>query len=345
MAPVTEDLVHRCLAHLSALPFVERAVLHTRSLADDLDGSVELDTLDGRETLPCEVRRGHLGRESAEHLAHIQTRHPGLIVLAPAVGREIGDLFERSGVNFVDAAGNCSLRIGRRYVARIQGRAAAKRAVVDRGIRAPGYRVLFALLVKTDLVAAPSRDLASAVGVSPQTANDMRRRLVEGGLLLEARGHRDWAPGRRKDALASWLEGFATTLAPSLLIGRFRAMERDPEALERRIEPVLDAACTWRYGGGAAAARLTEHYRGDTTLIYTLDAPTDLPARLRLVPDPRSGPIVLARAPGVVAFESPGARSVHPLLAYADLLSDGGDRAREAAAELHRRYLVELETA
>src|SRR3954451_5359187 len=107
-------------------------------------------------------------------------------------------------------------------------------------------------------------------------------------------------------------------------------METAPDKLEQRIEPLLDAACDWRYGGGAAGMRLTTYYRGDRTVLYTQKPPADLPTRLRLVRD-ASGPIMIMRVPGRLAFESPAARCVHPLLAYADLLAEGHERASEAA--------------
>ena len=51
--------------------------------------------------------------------------------------------------------------------------------------------------------------------------------------------------------------------------------------------------------------------------------------------------MTLVQAPGPRAFEGPNAEVVHPLLVYADLLAEGHDRAREAAAEIYETYLAE----
>jgi hypothetical protein len=67
-------------------------------------------------------------------------------------------------------------------------------------------------------------------------------------------------------------------------------------------------------------------------------------SRLRLVRD-ASGPVSLLHIPGRAAFDSPDSRCVHPLLAYADLLAEGHDRAREAAGELHARFLMSAKEA
>jgi len=335
------SLIEDCLAQMRKLPFVKTATLEAAGdrAPGAPDACIALVTPTGREVLPCVVRGARLGRETAELLIHQAWPRPGTVVLARAVGREIGDLFAGVGLQFVDSLGNCYLRLGDRYLARIQDKAPPVRSPRDRGLRAAAYRVLFALLAKPVLLDAPVREIARAVEVSPQTASNVLQVLAERGLILHGRGHRRWAPGRRDDALATWIAGFRSVLAPSLVVGRFRAQETDPRELERRIEPLLDALGEWRYGGGAAATRLTHHFRGDRTVLYFREPPPDLQARLRLTRDPR-GPIAVFRAPGTVAFESPDPRSVHPLLVYADLLSEDDERAREAAGVVHERLLA-----
>lgn len=336
-----DEFIDQCLGNLRALKFVKSAEVVARLKDDEpsLDARLALETAEAKHVLPCEIHRTHLGRENAQLLIHIANRHPGLMIFAPTIGRELGDLFEKAGVNFVDIVGNCNVNLGNRYFARIQGRTANEIARKDRGLRAPAYRVLFALLVRPELLNGSSRAIAAEADVSPQTANELRQWLAKQSLILAGRGRRRWAPGRQKDALSLWLAGYTTTLAPSLIIGRYRAIERDASEFEQRIEPLLDATCEWRYGGAAAAMRLTNYYRGDRTVLYVRDAPPDLWSRLRLVRD-ASGPISLLHIPGRPAFDSPDPRCVHPLLAYADLLAEGHDRAREAAGELYTRFLA-----
>lgn len=335
-------LVSKCLEQLEALPFVRRAALDTDSREGGLDGRLTITTPTGKVVLPCEIKRSHLRRESAQLLPPLSARHPGLIVLAPLVGRDLGDILESKGVNFVDAVGNCHVRLGDQYVSRVQGRSPEERAPEDRALRAPAYRALFAFLARPELLAASTRTVAALTDISPQTVSDLRNRLVHQGLVLEAGVGRRWTPGRRKHAMDLWLAGFSSTLKASLVLGRYRAKERDPRDLEQRIESELDALCEWRYGGGAAAMRLTKYYRGDTTLIYLRQPPSDLTSRLQLVRD-TAGPLTLLHAPGSVAFEGPDPHCVHPLLVYADLLAENDERASEAATEVYERFLGEMD--
>jgi hypothetical protein len=338
-AAETAEYLHR----LRELPFVRAAKLVNSAGGRPCERRILLKTPNREFQLALEFYSSRLNRDSTQLLAHRAERD--LMVFTPVVPGELGDVLERAGINFVDLAGNCYLRLGERYVARIQGRrtpAVLKRLPSggDRGLRAPAYRVLFGLLVEPNLMNASARAIAAAADVSPQTANDLRNWLLDKGFLVAARKHRHWAPGQRRRALTLWLSGYATTLAPSLLIGRFRARERESRELERRVELELDGLCDWRYGGAAAAWRLMQYYRGEQTLLYLRNPPKDIVSRLRLVAD-ANGSVALLHSPGRPSFVSPESRCVHPLLAYADLLAEGDERANEAAAELYDRFIAQ----
>jgi hypothetical protein len=305
---------------------------------------VVLKTPSGAVTFRCEHKRSHLLREVAERVAHQARGVENVLLFAPSVGRELGEFLRREGVNFVDLAGNCYVRVGDQYLARIQGIRAEAVPAADRPLRAAAYRTLFALLVDPSLFGASVRAVAEkAGGVSPQTVADLRARLVEQGMVLRVGGRSRWAPTGRRQALDLWLAGFSATLSPQLIVGRFRARERELEALEARLSSSLGDEGVWRWGGGAAAQRLTRFYRGERTVVYLSEGDASLPKRLALVRD-ASGPLLLMRTPGPLAFESPRADTVHPLLVYADLLAEGHDRARDAARVVFDKYLQKEET-
>lgn len=208
MKPSAEDL-GGYLEILRSLPFVRAANLRAAPEGLPVDASLVVRTPTETFRRPARRTRSLLGRDVAEHLSSLARRIPGLIVLTPAVGRFLGDFFAERDVNFVDLAGNCNLRLGDRYQARIQGRVRATAPLTEKALRAPSYRVLFALLVRPELLDAPARTVAEAAGkVSPQTAVDLRKRLVaRGDILLAKRGH-GWSPGGLRRATEMWLAGF-----------------------------------------------------------------------------------------------------------------------------------------
>jgi len=340
-----QDLVGPYLDELEKLPFVKRARLvapSKRAATAAAHSVIALTTAAGETKLPTEIWRSHLSREVAEHLVTVGHRSPGLLVLAPVVGSQLGDLFAEAAINFMDLAGNCHIRIGDKFVARIKGQRSPQREPADRNLRAPAFSVLFALVADSTLVQATTRSLAQAAGsVSPQTAADMRAKLIAAGIALKTKGAFRWAPGGRKQLTDMFLSSYPH-LVSGFRIGRFRAKQHDTKQIEAELQARLEPLGEWRWGGGAAAQRLTGYYRGDTTIVYLREANASVAPRLQLVPDSR-GPVVLMRPMGPLVFDAPDPKVVHPLLVYADLLNEGHERARDAAGEVFRRYVQNLE--
>lgn len=339
MATAPDDLAPY-LDRLRDLPFVRAA--RTRALRGSergADAALTLQTPDGRFELAVEQKRSHLGRELAEAVLARHARDESRwIVVAPSIGGSIADLFASAGMNFVDRDGNCYLNLDDRYVARLQRAARTPRPASEGGIRAPGYQVLFALLAEDELRLASVRALADAASVSLAPAHQMRARLVERGLAWRRHdGLVFWVPERWKDAVDLFVGGYATFLRRKLLIGTYRMQEREPDACERRIEEVMGESVTWAFGGGSAAARLTGHYHGPRVTLHVDDMPANRLRALRAVPD-REGPLVVLRTPGAVGMRGPQPHVAHPLLVHAELLVEGGERAREAATEVLERW-------
>jgi hypothetical protein len=337
------------LAQLQAIPFVRNARIDRSGAARQSELILTIDTPTKRgQRFMVELKRTHLTREVADRLLHLRNEGGDeRILLVPVVGRDLAERFAHEHVNFVDLAGNCRLDIAGRYMAYVEGRRPASKTSANRAFRAPTYRVLFALLARPELSLATARALADASGkVSPQTAIDARFRLIERGFLVGNKRAPTWAPGGWNAALDLFVSGFGATLRPSLTIGRFRAKQRDVEHLQLELARHLKSATAgrWRWGGGAASQRLTGQFRGDTTVVYVERPPANVSKVLELLPD-AAGSISILQTPGPVAFESPRPDTIHPLLAYADLLIDADQRSREAAASIHQRYLRALEAA
>ncbi len=339
MKTVRSDGLDPYLTHLRALPFVRAVKAEPprgakRPVADLL---LRLRTPTGERRLRAEVKRTHLTRPLVEGLL---ARTPigarkDLILFAPYVGAEIGRRLRDNGVNYVDAAGNCFLALDRGYFAQVEGRRPLKRAPIERGIRGPGYRVIFAVLARPGLLDVPVRTLADVAGVGKTTAAETLRRLEAEGLVGADRERRHLL--RARDLLDRWVTGYATAVRPRLTMGRFRTNDPGPEALEARIECELGDTTRWAWGGGAAAMRLTGYYRGPDTVLHLEHPLPETGKRLRAIPDD-DGPLIVLGAPGPIAFEGARERTVHPLLVYTELLATGDERAREAAHELWIRY-------
>jgi hypothetical protein len=310
------------------------------SLRDRYDGLLAFKSDVGSHELLVLEFKTHLSHDVASRLVEsLVTRDRPVIVLAPHIGRGMGQRLAEAGVSYLDRQGNCHLAIGRKLLFHVEGRTAPREHLETRGIRAPGYQVLFALLAEADLLGATVRDLAAASGSSRTAVSEFRRRLLAERYLLETRSGVQWAPRRREDALNRWIEGYRSAVRPRLLVGTYRTPDRTPADLEKRLVPILDEELAgWRYGGSAAGHRLTGYYRGEQTAIHLRARPGRLPGSLRALPDP-SGNLVLLLGIGTVAW--PDDRDiVHPLLVYTEMLATGDERAREAADDIYDKHIV-----
>ena len=328
------------LESLLSLPFLSKATFQAepQRMGSRGDATLELTTPRGRRRLLIEEKSSHLSQALVSDLIARAPSHATtpLILFAPYVSPAMGALLVSHGINFVDRAGNCHLDLGGRYVAHVEGRKLRQSSDAPGGIRAPGFRLIFALLVEPNLVNATAREMARASGVSLGTASNVLRRLEHDRIVVRTKSKHHLV--RRDDLVERWIAGYAETLRPQLFAGRFQTPDKDPPSLEERVSAILGQAETWAWGGATAAYRLTKHYRSDETFLHVEGTPSDLPRRLKALPH-RAGRLVLLGVPGPLAFRGKAPHTVHPLLIYTELVLTGSDRAREAASEVRERFL------
>jgi hypothetical protein len=306
------------------------------------DFVVRVQTDAGQAEFMVEVKNTHLDRGAVKGLLGTLGPTAGRwILFAPYVGRPLGETMRRAGLNYVDLNGNAFLRVGNRYVAHVEGRRAAARTGRPRGVRAAGTQALFALLAREDLLPLPLRQIAVQAGTNPQTVLATVRRLEEAGAVRRAGRQRKWLHDGRRRALDLWLGDYGTVLRPTIYLGRYRTVERDPQAFDERLEGTLGAGARMWLGGVAAGFRIVPHYRGPETTLHVQGDPHACARTLRALPDPE-GPLHLLRVPGPLAEAGLTPDTVHPLLVYAEMLQTDDDRAAEAAELVKRRALPEF---
>jgi hypothetical protein len=277
---------------------------------------------------------GALGYERANAiLARRKAIGRPWILLAQHVPPGVGEHIAKHGGQFVDAVGNCHIVLGDRYVAHVEGRSPVREPAGKKPLRAPGIQVLLAALAQPELAAGDVRSLADQAGTSKSTAANVLRQLRTERRLTITEGNARLAP----QLWDTFAVGYAEMLYPKWLIGRFRAQEQDPLALEERLASILGKKKHWAFGGGAASHRMIGHYHGPETVLHVQEVAEDLPQRLRLLPD-RQGPVHLIHTPTPVALAGPIPHVATPVLAYAELVRTGDDRALETAAMLRARY-------
>jgi hypothetical protein len=328
----------RYLERLRALPALTRVdrVAAPGPADRAVDAVLEVHAGRRRHRLVVEAKGAPLSKIVA---AAIPGHAAPTLVVAPSIAGDAARDLEARGLNYLDLAGNCHLVLEPGIYVHIQGQRREPVPAEDRGIRAPGYQVLFAYLAGAD-PSAPLRLTGEVAGVSRQAVQDMRARLVAEGFLLSGRSGVRWNPRRRDDALRRWLEGYVAMVRPRLFVGSYRTRERTPDDLTAMLVAYAGPpGPRWRWGGAAAGYALRRHYRSERTVVHIADDAPAFAAGLPALRDPR-GPLVVLGSFGTINWQhTHGEAIVHPLLAYSELLVGDDERAREAAHDLFEAVL------
>ncbi|RZJ13173.1 MAG: hypothetical protein EON50_09660 [Acidovorax sp.] len=264
---------------------------------------------------------------------HARARHrrePTLLV-APFITAEAARQCRSLGLNFIDAAGNAYLNVPGCFVY-VTGNPRTERArPVGRfkSLTPAGLRIVFALLTRPGLAAAPYREIATTAGVALGSVGDV---LSD----LQARGHLALTEPRRLLAPAAlqeeWTTHFPIRLRPQLHGRRFAAPARDWWR-GLNLQP-LHAA----WGGEVAAHHLTGYLEPEQMTLYAA-APEALILKHRLRPDPEGTVEILSAFWPLADDDDAGSATVPPLLVYADLMASTDPRNIDTAQRVRAQYL------
>ncbi len=269
-------------------------------------------------------------------LAEVRKHPQHGVLIARHVTPPMAERLRDQGVPFLDTAGNAYVRAPRMFIL-VTGRRPPAKAPAEQPVkafRATGLKVVFALLCRPELVAAPYREIAEAAGVALGAVTPVFRDLERLGFLrvTKARGR---GLERQAELLDAWVEGYLRDLRPRLHPRRFRVAR--PRWWEAEDLTGLGVCL----GGEPAAALLTNRLIPQDAVLYDGNGFTELARRIRPAKDERGNLEVLDRFWNFDVREIlPGRQVAPPLLVYADLVATGDARNLEAAEVIRERFLA-----
>ncbi len=263
-----------------------------------------------------------------------------ILLLAPHVRPQQAEALERTGIDYLDLAGNAHLTAGGLFV-HVEGRKPPKEApgALERPQRG-WIKAVMAILIRPDLADAPFRMLAKdadvALGTVARCMNDLARR----GLLLDRKDGRTIAD--RQTLVALWVQAYVEALRPRLKERRFQVHADGKAQLRDRLRAVLAGrGQPWALTGADAAERLTHFFRAEETEIYAppeVFDDRDTQRALIAQPAARGGNLLVIEPPGPLAIPNAVIGETVPaapvILAYAELRYRGTGQALEAAGLL-----------
>lgn len=334
------------LEQIRRLPFVKGLDFsrETRTVDSETDGILKLRTPKGTYSFLVEQRRSYLDRGILNALVsqaqlNAKRRREPLLLLARFVPKPSAERLVQSGVNFLDQVGNMHLVLGGNYERTIIGNRENVAPRESIRVSPAGAQLLFTLASIEQAATWTVRQLGEASGLSKSNVANVRRQLLDRGILKKS--DRVFALRDKSRIEEELLRGYELALRPKLLIGRFRSPQSELDGMLGELSGAFrDLSIRWSVTGGPAAYALQKFYRGVELPVF-VDAFSDqLRRRLRILPD-KTGPIILLHSFGTIPFwrNTDPFPLAHPWLIYSELMNSTDARAHEAAEELKREYL------
>lgn len=336
------DVVHEALAQLKRNVPDLRAEFEQMGTARDLiDGRLHLfrPRFGAFEPLAVEVKNGVTTAALPRIINKIHALDEPCVLVTDYLAPAAATLLHNNGVFYLDTAGNAYLDLDKMLIL-VAGQKPADLPVRARAAAfgEAGVRLIFTLLGAPEILHQPYRRIATAAGVAQGTITHVLHELEALGFFQNV-GRERILRGRL--ALAErWAEAYAERLRPKLLRGRF-----DPPDAQwwKRADPGPIAGA---WGGEPAGNLLTGHLRPEALTLYIPRRP-DAPAAfarfiaengLRKNPDGKLEILETFWDPTIIGPTEQG--TVHPLLAYADLMATQDARCIETGKIIHDEQLA-----
>jgi hypothetical protein len=341
-----EIIQNACLQRLKNLEPVRKAGMgggKAQVAGGHIDDVITIGTDQGQFTFQT-VIKGVLKRPIPEYLFHANEKAAPLMIMAEYINGNIADDLKQKKINFIDRAGNAFIRIPGKLFIDVQGKPIIepKEKQGTALFNPKGLQFLFLLLTDPDALNRTVRMMGAGAGISTGWVVRCMQELREKGRIVKKKAGQIRLVNP-KEMLEQWLVNYGDRLRPKLVLGAYKiapsVAERAPELLQKAFP---DDDGTYAIGGGLAGDVLLHYYRGATTEIFVRpENAENVRHVLKLIPAAETDATLLNLfAPGVIYRKQTVPHPiVHPLLIYAELLFQGGDRAVDAAGRIYDTYL------
>ena len=262
------------------------------------------------------------------------------IIVTEYIPSEIAKEYVAGGVNYLDIAGNCSIK-DKNLIIQIEGKKRERiaRANQPRAFQEAGIKIIFHLLANPGNIHLTYRELAQLANVSLGSVGSVIQELIELNFILIA--------GKKKVLknmqllLERWVTAYHDVLRPRLLQKKMRFA--NPEQLYNWEKiPVQHADGIVRWGGEPGASILTNRLSPELFTIYTNESWQSLIHDLEIVPADEGEIEVLKMFWEEKEDYREEGYFAPPLIIYADLMGSRFGRNIETAKIILENELSDI---
>jgi len=290
-----------------------------------LDGVLKFNINDKKKTFNIEIKK----EVRPYQVQAIQQQFQDIanfMLLAERIYPKVKNELQTFGVPYIEANGNIFIKAHDFFILiDTQKPIQLTKQDSNRAFTKTGLKVVFQILINSDLINKTYREIADAANVGLGTIPKVIQGLLETGFLLKI-NPKEYLLNNKEELLNRWINTYNTALKPKLKKGNFR-LKQDWKNVK------FNHATVW--GGEAAADLLTNHLRPEKFLIYTNENLTDLIKNYGLIPDKKGEVEILERF-----WHNETKKPIAPaLLIYADLVLQGGKRNLETAQMIYDEHI------
>lgn len=316
------EILNRAVDGLKNATGIKAEYLNTNTLGDRLALTFNETVYTFVVDVKTEIRKFQL-----EKLITLKQQYENLLLVAESLFPAIKETLRELNIFYLETNGNTYIKTDGLFLF-VEANKTTKELKTsgNRAFTKTGLKVLFQFLLNKELINQPHRFIAEkaavALGNVPQIISGLRKT----GYIIPV-DTKQYTWNNRQELLQRWIEGYETTLRPTLKKGNFE-LKSDWNDLQ-----INTMKTTW--GGEPAADILTNYLRPEKLVLYTLETRNELIQNYKMIPE-EHGNIVVYDLFWPIDKKM---NTAPPLLVYADLIIEGGNRNEETAKLIFDEYI------
>lgn len=297
-----------------------------------LDGQLELSWQDYHIKFNTVIKR-ELRNAQIPQLEDMAKANPPFLIMAQRIFPKIKEALRDHKIAYMEANGSLYLNQANLLLwIDVNNPIPIKSTKTNKAFTKTGLKVVYQFLLDQNWVNKPYREIAEYIGTGTGTISNVFKGLEQEGFLIKLTKNENLL-GNIQNLMEKWIQAYEKQLKPNLYIGEFRFL--DPEDFFQWRNLQLKPGWTF-WGGEPAGDIYTNFLRPEILTIYSKEQRAELMRNYRLIPE-KNGPIKVYEK--FWNEETPVPNTVHPFLAYADLISKGDRRCRDTANKIFDEYL------
>ena len=265
-------------------------------------------------------------------LQELKRHNKNIIVIAVRFLNVIKQQLRDQGIAYLETNGNIYLKTQKTFVWLETQRPLPKTKTTNRAFTKTGLQVVFEILLNPDILKLTQREIAETTKVALGQVNNVMTGLKQMEFIIQ-KSDKVMILHRIEELLGKWVEYFADRLKNTLLMGKFKFVNKEDFNYWNDIE--INANLTF-WGGEPAGYLLTKYLHPAKLTLYTEENRQDLMKNLKLIPD-ANGNIEIYKK--FWHTEWINTKVVPDILAYADLINSNDTRCIETAEKLYNEQI------